>query len=62
MVNLGYSFHEKSSLCIFFWAIPTQLQQQQQKKIRCKVYKAFVGNKNVHKLPYFEGKKKARNR
>ncbi len=20
MVNLGYSFHEKSSLCIFFWA------------------------------------------
>jgi hypothetical protein len=37
-----------------FGQIPTQWQQQ--KKSQCKVYKGFVGNKNLHKLPYFEEK------
>ncbi len=58
MVNLGYSFHEKSSLCIFFWAIPTQWQQQQQQKIRCKVYKGFVGKQKRAQIAIFWGKKK----
>lgn len=51
MVNLGYSFHEKSSLSIFFWA--NSYTMATTTKIWCK---GFVGNKNVHKLPYFEEK------
>jgi hypothetical protein len=45
----------KNPLSVFsFGQIPTQWQQQ--KKIGCKVYRGFVVNKNVHKLPYFEEK------
>jgi hypothetical protein len=43
----------KNPLSVFsFGQIPTQWQQK--KRSGAKVYKGFVGNKNVHKLPYLE--------